>query len=144
MKAKNRKGNAKLGVLLFVLLCASIALNVILLKGDRIVFLGGKAGGDDTANPPPPSPQSSSESSYLRELAGMLKLDAGSDKTPGDMAFDIRQRLSNPQKYKGDVLSPESFELTSSAILMTKDRETFKAYHEFISKIAGKPIIVLE
>lgn len=141
MKTRNRKGSTKLGVLLFILLCASIALNVILLKGDGILGIGEKSGGGPTVNPPS---LPNSESSYLRELAGILKLDVRSEKTSGDMAFDIRQRLNKRLTYSGDVLPLDSFEKASAAIRITKDQETFKAYHEFIRKVAGKTIIVLE
>ena len=141
MQTRNRKGSAKLGVLFFILLIASIALNVILLNGCEILGIEGRSGQGKPAQSPPAS---SSESSYLRELAEVLKLNEGPEKTPGDIAFDIRQCLDNRQKYRGDVLSSDSFEKASTAIRITKDQETFKAYHEFISKIAGKTIIVLE
>ena len=141
MKKRNRQGSAKLGVLLFILLCASIALNVILLKGGGVLGIGEKSGGATTVNPSSPP---NSESSYLRELAEMLKLDVRPEKTPGDMAFDIQQRLNNRQMYSGEVLPSDSFEKASAAIRITKDQETFKAYHEFIRKVAGKAIIVLE
>ena len=139
MQTRNRKGSAKLGVLFFILLIASVSLNVILLNGCE--FLDGKAGQGRAMQTPPVS---SSESSYLRELAEVLKLDEGPEKTPGDIAFDIRQCLDNRQKYRGDVLSPDSFEKASAAIRIPKDQDIFKSYHEFISKIAGKTIIVLE
>ena len=141
MKTRNRKGSAKLGVLLFILLTASIALNVILLNGCEILGIGGRTGGGKSVQMPPVS---SAESSYLREIAGILKLNEGPEKTPGDIAFDIRQHLDNRQKYKGDVFSADSFEMACSAIGIQKDQEIFKAYHAFISKIAGKTIIVLE
>ena len=141
MKTRNRKGSAKLGVLLFILLIASIALNVILLNGCEILGIGGRTGGGKSVQTPPVS---SSESSYLREIAGVLKLNEGPEKAPGDIAFDIRQYLDNRQKYKGDVFSADSFEMACSAIGIQKDQEIFKAYHAFISKIAGKTIIVLE
>ena len=142
MKTRNRKGSAKLGVLFFILLSASIALNVILLNGCEVLGLEGRSGQGKSVQPPQPPPNLAS--SYLRELAEVLKLNEGPDKTPGDIAFDIRQCLDNRQKYKGDVLSADSFEMACSAIGIQKDQEIFKAYHEFISKIAGKTIIVLE
>ena len=141
MQKRNRKGSAKLGVLFFILLIASIALNVILLNGCEILGIEGRAGQGKLVQTPPAS---SSESSYLRELAEVLKLNEGPEKTPGDIAFDIRQCLDKRQKYRGDVLSSDSFEKASAAIRISKDQETFKAYHEFISKIAGKTIIILE
>lgn len=134
MQTTNHKGSAKLGVLFI----ASIALNVILLNGCKFLGIDGRM------EPVQPPPVPSSESSYLRELAEVLKLNEGSEKTPGDIAFDIQQCLNNRQKYRGEVLSSESFEKASAAIRISKDQETFKAYHDFISKIAGKTIIVLE
>ena len=141
MQTRNRKGSAKLGVLFFMLFIASIALNVILLNGCEFLGIDGRAGQEKPRQAPPVS---SSESNYLRELAEVLKLNEGPEKTPGDIAFDIRQCLNNRQKYRGEVLSSESFEKASAAIRISKDQETFKAYQEFISKIAGKTIIVLE
>lgn len=141
MQTRNRKGSAKLGVLFFMLLIVSIALNVILLNGCEILGIEGRAGQEKPVQTPPAS---ISESSYLRELAEVLKLNEGPEKTTGDIAFDIRQCLDNRQKYRGDVLSSDSFEKARTAIRISKDQETFKAYHEFISKIAGKTIIVLE
>lgn len=141
MQTRNRKGSAKLGVLFFILLSASIALNVILLNGCEVLGLEGRSCQGQSVQPPQ---SSGSESSNLRELAEVLKLNEGPDKSPGDIAFDIRQCLDNRQKYRGNVLSSDSFEKASAAIRISKDQETFKAYHEFISKIAGKTIIVLE
>ena len=141
MQTRNRKGGAKLGVLFFILFTASIALNVILLNGCALLGIEGRARQEKPMQTPSVS---SSESSYLRELAEVLKLDEGPDKTPGDIAFDIRQCLTNRQKYRGEVLSSDSFEKASAAIRIAKDQETFKAYHEFIGKIAGKTIVVLE
>ena len=141
MHTRHRKGGAKLGVLLFILLIASIVLNVILLNGCEFLGIEGRSGQGRPVQPPPAS---SSESSYLRELAEVLKLNEGPEKTPGDIAFDIQQCLNNRQKYRGEVLSSDSFEKASAAIRISKDQETFKAYHDFISKIAGKTIIVLE
>jgi len=140
MKTRNRKGSAKLGALFFILLIASIALNVALLNGCEFLGIGSKGRESTTVH----SPTSSSELSYLKEIAGALKLNEGPEKTPGDIAFDIRQCLDNRQKYKGDVLSADSFEMACSAIGIQKDQEIFKAYHAFISKISGKTIIVLE
>lgn len=141
MQTRNRKGGAKLGVLFFILLIASIVLNVILLNGCEFLGIEGRSGQGRPVQPPPAA---SSESSYLRELAEVLKLNEGPEKTPGDIAFDIQQCLNNRQKYRGEVLSSDSFEKASTAIRISKDQETFKAYHDFISKIAGKTIIVLE
>ena len=141
MQTRIRKGSAKLGVLFFILLIASVVLNVILLNGCEFLGIGGK---EKSGTPVPHAPVPISQSDCLRELAAVLKLDEGPEKTPGDIAFDIRQCLDNRQKYRGNVLSSDSFEKASAAIRISKDQETFKAYHEFISKIAGKTIIVLE
>ena len=141
MAIRSNKGSAKIGGLFFILLCASVALNVILLNGCELLGIGGKVR-ENTHAQPPPAP--SSELRYLREIAGVLKLNEGPEKTPGDIAFDIQQCLDNRQKYKGDVLSSDSFETACSAIGVQKDLDIFKAYHAFISKIAGKVIVVLE
>ena len=141
MTTRSNKGSTKIGVLFFILFCASVALNVILLNGCELLGIGGKVREN---NPVKTSPVSGSELSYLRELAEVLEIKEGTEKTPGDIAFDIRQCLNNRQKYKGDVLSAVSFEMACSAIGIQKDQDIFKAYHAFISKIAGKTIIILE
>ena len=84
-----------------------------------------------------------SESVYLREIAASLELSPSSDKTPGDIAFDIGQVLNSVQRYKGGVLSDQSFDECKAAIPTSKDTEIFEAYHAFIKKIAGKRIIVV-
>ena len=143
MNTRNQKGDAKLGVLVFILLIASVALNVILINGGGFLGIGGKAKESEahTGTPPPPP---SSESSYLRDLASTLKIEVSSDKTPGDMAYEIKRRLDNRLAYQGDVLTPKALEGVCSSIVVPKDETIFKSYHEFISKIAGKTIIVLE
>lgn len=143
MKTRNQKGDTKLGVLVFILLIASVTLNVILINGGGFLGIGGKAKGAvaNTGTPPPPP---SAESSYLCDLASSLNIEASSDKTPGDMVYEIKRRLDNRLSYHGDVLTPQALEGVSSSIVVPKDEATFKAYHEFISKISGKTIIVLE
>ena len=136
MTTRSNKGSTKIGVLFFILFCASVALNVILLNGCELLGIGGKVREN---NPVKTSPVSGSELSYLRELAEVLEIKEGTEKTPGDIAFDIRQCLNNRQKY-----SAVSFEMACSAIGIQKDQDIFKAYHAFISKIAGKTIIILE
>ena len=140
MKTTSQKGSSKLGVLFALLLIISIALNVMFISGHDIFKLGGTT--KATGTPPPSAP--SAEAMYLREIAGALKIDETSEKTPGDIAFDIQQRLSKSVKYAGTVLAPEAFAKANSAIRIAKDQETFKSYHDFISKVAGKKLIVLE
>ena len=93
---------------------------------------------------PPPKPAPAvSESGYLREIATSLGLSPSSDKTPGDIAFDISQILNNTQRYKGDVLTDQSFNECKAAIPTSKETEIFEAYHNFIKKIEGKGIVIL-
>ena len=136
-KSATRKGGTTLGLLIGLLLVASIALNVILVSGCDIFKIGGEKGG--TPLPPPPS-----DDVYLREIASALGIEESPAKTPGDIAFDIKQHLDKQLTYKGKVLAAGAFEKASAAIRISEDRETFKAYHDFISKIAGKKIVVLE
>ena len=128
------------GVLVVLLLIASLALNVMLLTGCLTINGGGKGGkkegGNDSRKP--------TESTYLRGIAAQLGIDESSDKTPGDIAFDIEQRLSARQVYRGTVLSEETVQKVSSAIWIPADRETFESYHEFIGKVAGKTILVID
>ena len=141
MNMTSHKGSSKLGVLFALLFFASIALNAIFISGCEIFKLGGRT----VANPPTQHvTRPSDELMYLREIASMLRIDETSDKTPGDIAFDIQQCLSKSQTYRGNVLSADAFAKASSAIRIAEDQTTFKAYQDFISKIAGKKIIVLE
>ena len=140
MKTTSQKGSSKLGVLFALLLIISIALNVMFMCGCDIFKVG--VGTKDAGANSPSAP--SVEATYLREIAGTLKISATPDKTPGDIAFDIQQRLSKSVKYAGTVLAPEAFAKACSAVRIAEDQITFKSYHEFISKIAGKKLIILE
>ena len=140
MKTTSQKGSSKIGVLFALIFIISIALNAMFISGCDIFKLGNTTKASGT----PPSPTPSAEAMYLREIAGVLKIDETSEKTPGDIAFDIQQHLSKSVKYTGTILAPEAFAKASSAIRIAQDQETFKSYHEFISKVAGKKLIVLE
>ena len=90
------------------------------------------------------APTAPSESEYLKEIASVLSIPVLKDDTPGDIAFKIKQCVGSAERYRGNVLSDESFEKAKSAIRIPADAETFKAYHIFIKKVAGKRIIVLD
>ena len=90
------------------------------------------------------TPSASPESEYLKEIASVLSIPVLKEDTPGDVAFKIRQCIGNAERYSGNVLSNESFEKAKSAIRIPEDSETFKAYHAFIKKVAGKKIFVID
>ena len=90
------------------------------------------------------TPSASPESEYLMEIASVLSIPVLKEDTPGDVAFKIRQCIGNAERYSGNVLSNESFEKAKSAIRIPEDSETFKAYHAFIKKVAGKKIFVID
>ena len=95
-----------------------------------------------------PAPQISQQSSsqepvYLKEIASVLSIPVSDKDTPGDIAFKIRQRLENTERYRGAVLSDESFRKAKSAIRIPADAETFAEYHTFIKKVAGNRIIIV-
>ena len=73
----------------------------------------------------------------------MLSISVSKDDTPGDIAFKIKHCIGNAEHYRGDVFSDESFEKAKSAIRIPADAETFKTYHAFIKKVAGKEIIIV-
>ena len=132
-----RAGSGSVSALFAILFIASIALNAAFLTGcisRKDIFGNG-------STPPPPPP---TESVYLRQIATSLGLPPSSDKTPGDIAFDISQVLDNTQRYKGDVLTDQSYDECKAAIPTSKDTEIFEAYHAFIKKVAGKRIVILE
>ena len=85
----------------------------------------------------------SQETVYLKEIASVLSIPVSDKDTPGDIAFKIRQRLENTERYRGSVLSDESFAKAKSAIRIPADAETFAEYHAFIKKVVVKRIIVL-
>ncbi|MGN0833157.1 MAG: hypothetical protein ACI4RD_05855 [Kiritimatiellia bacterium] len=132
-----RTGSGIGSAFLTILFIASILLNAAFLAGciSRTDIFG-----PGPTDPPPPKP----ESVYLREIAVSLGLSPSSDKTPGDIVFDIRRVLDDSRQYKGDVLDDSSFEECKNAILTSKDTKIFEAYHSFIKKIAGKRIVILE
>ena len=78
------------------------------------------------------------------EIASALSLPVSKDDTPGDIAYKIKERIDHAERYRGEVLSDESFELAKSAIGIRADAETFTQYHKFIREIAGKKYILIE
>lgn len=88
-------------------------------------------------------PSASPESEYLKEIAPVLSIPVLKDDTPGDIAFKIKQCVGSAERYRGNVLSAESFGKAKSAIRIPADAETFKAYHIFIKKVVGKRIIIV-
>lgn len=144
MNMNSKSGSGSASFFFVILFLASVALNVAFVTGciSTEVFQGGSKGPT-----PPPTTQTkpgASESYYLREIAASLGLSPSLDKTPGDIAFDLKQALGNSLKYRDDILSDEAFQDCKAAIPTTKDTATFEAYHVFIKKIAGKRILVLD
>lgn len=140
MNMNAKAGSGSLSVFLSILFIASIALNAAFLTGCismKDIFGNGR-------DPQPTTWQGSTESFYLREIATSLGISSSSDKTPGDIAFDIGQVLNSVQRYKGGVLSDQSFDECKAAIPTSKDTEIFEAYHAFIKKIAGKRIVIID
>ena len=84
----------------------------------------------------------SQESAYLKEIAMVLSIPVSDKDTPGDIAFKIRQRLENTERYRGAVLSDESFRKAKSAIRIPADAATFVEYHKFIKRIEGKKLLI--
>ena len=144
MNMNSKKGSGSVSAFLFILLIASIALNAAFLTGCiSLEDLRGKSKETrPTSQQGPKLP--ASEAAYLREIATELRLSPSSDKTPGDIAFDIKQALGNAQSYRGEVFTDKAFEECKAAIPTTKDTETFEAYHVFIKKIVGKRIVILD
>lgn len=139
----SRTGSGMLPAFLTILLIASVALNMAFLTGcfGQEGLRGGFKESRPTSQQRPRV--STSEATYLREIASVIGLSPSSDKTPGDIAFDIEQTLNNYCTYSGTIFSDEAFEECKSAIPTTKDTETFEGYHAFIKKIAGKKIVIL-
>ncbi len=144
MNMNSKKGSGSVSAFLLLLLIASIALNAALLTGwislEDLRGVGKETRPTSQQGPKPLA----SEAVYLREIATELKLSPSSDKTPGDIAFDIKQALGDAQSYRGEVFTDKDLEECKAAIPTTKETETLMAYHTFISKIAGKTIIVLD
>lgn len=143
MNMNSKSGSGCASAFFVILFLASIALNVAFLTG--CVTLDKFRRGPDAPLPPrPPQPtHSSSEATYLREIAVSLGLSPSLDKTPGDIAFDIKQALGDSQKYKGNVFSDEEFDKYRKAFLTNNDVKTFEDYHTFAKKVAGKRIVIL-
>ena len=144
MNMNSKKGSGSVSVFLLILLIVSVSLNAAFLTGCISLedFRGMGKGPRQTSQQE--QKPSASEAAYLREIATELKLSPSSDKTPGDIAFDIKQALGNAQSYRGEVFTDKDFEECKAAIPTTKDTETFKAYHAFIKKIARKRIVILD
>lgn len=88
------------------------------------------------------TPLETSESEYLKEIASVLSIPVLKDDTPGDIAFKIKQCIVNAERYRGEVLSDESFEKAKSSIRIPADAETFAKYHKFIKRIEGKKLLI--
>lgn len=144
MNMNSKSGSGLASAFFAILFLASIALNVAFLSG--CVTLDGLTGKGPSypvgPRPLPPVPPNA-EATYLREIATSLGLSPSADKTPGDIAFDIKQALNNSLRYRGDVLS-DTFEECKAAIPSSKDTETFEQYHDFIRKVAGKRVLILD
>ena len=134
MNLNSKKGSGSVSAFLFILLIASITLNAAFLTGcislEDLRWKG--KGPRPTSQQGPKLP--ASEAAYLREIATELRLSPSSDKTPGDIAFDIKQALGNAQSYRGEVFTDKAFEECKAAIPTAKDTKTFEAYHVFIKK----------
>ena len=98
-------------------------------------------------NPPLPS-----ELRYLKELAKELSIPVSDLDTPSDIALAIktrikeaeRQRIKNSERYGGEILSEESFEMVRSSIPIPSVEKVIVDYHNFIKKIAGKKFLIIE
>lgn len=146
MNVNSKSGSGCVSAFFVILFLASIALNAAFLTGCvTLDDLTGKGPSHhDGPRPTHTTTSSNTETTYLREIATSLGLSPSSDKTPGDIAFDIKQALDNSQKFRGEVLSDSAFKDCKDAIPTTKDTETFEAYHTFIKKVAGKRILILD
>lgn len=144
MNMKSRAGSGSVAAFLAILLVTSVALNAAFLAG--CIFPEDLRGGskESLLTSQQRSSSNVSEVTYLREIATKMGLSLSLDKTPGDIAFDIKQVLDNAQSYRGDVFTEKAFEECKAAIPTTKDTETFKAYQDFIKKVARKKIIILK
>ncbi len=145
MKQHHNSGAGLVTALFVLLFFASVALNAILLVGCD-TLTGGKTTniglhGDKTTG----QVQSPiSETTYLRDIAAKLGIEEPSEKTSGDIAFDLEQRMNNGLVYRGEVLSDDSFENIKDAILNSSDQAAFQSYHDFIRKVSGKKVLILE
>lgn len=135
-----KKGCSMLGVLFTLLFIGSIALNAFFVVGCNFFHPRSRMKKTDFNR----TVVSSVETRYLREIADILKIGCTPEKTQGDIAAEIQQRLSESVTYTGSVLTSEAFAKANSAIRIAEDQETFKSYHEFVGKIAGKKLIILE
>ena len=88
--------------------------------------------------------RTSPELGYLKEIAQALSIPVSSTDTPGDLSFKILNRLQRPESFNGVVLTDESFADVKDAIFSPSDKAIFEAYHDFIKKIAGKKIVILD
>lgn len=144
MDSNSKSGSGSASAFFVILFLASVALNAAFMTGCVSLddFQGGRKGPRPSESGP--SNPSSSEAVFLRDIATSLGLSPSSDKTPGDIALDIKQTLGDSQKYRGEVLSDPSFEECKAAMPTSKDADTFEQYHRFIRKVEGKRIVILD
>lgn len=145
MNVNSKLGSGSASAFFVILFLASIALNAAFLTGCVTLddLTGKRPSRSEGLRPTSTTTSSNAETTYLLEIALSLGLSPASDKTPGDIAFDIKQALNDSQKYRGDTLSDEAFKECKAAIPTTREREIFEQYQHFIKGIAGKRVLVL-
>ena len=129
-----------------ILLCALTTLAATLLVGCDSLFDWGdsKYGRSENKQRQGGQQQTPSEAVFLLDIAKRLGIDEPYDKTPGDIAFDIERCLNHSTSYCGGTLSSDAFANIREAILNPEEQKMFQAYHDFIRKVEGRRILILE
>lgn len=145
MKCNSEKGGSLLQMLFYLFFIASVGMNVAFLTGCEALTGLRKSPAERRHMPDEKAENapvvSNSEAFYLREIAARLGISDVDGKTPGDIAFDIEQRIQNfgkAEPYRGKVLSDEDFSDIKDAIMSDANKEVFAAYHAFIKEMAKK------
>jgi len=134
-----------IAILLFF---ASVALNVGFLTGCQSLhdaFYGKPCKYSQAPVQPvqaPVPPVDDDGKAELVRIADLLKIKT-SGKSTSDLASDIRYELERDRGVPDVPSAYAEFEKLAKA-LSSKQQETMRKYHEFISALQGKKVIVIE
>ena len=130
-------------VITIPLLIASVALNVCFFAGCKSVrrFLHDAAYGNPCKYATAVPPVNDDGKSELVRIAGLLNIKT-SGKSASDLSSDIRYKLDSSVEVPA-TFAPAAFEKMTKD-LRVEEKEAMGKYHQFISDLQGKRVIVIK
>ena len=125
-------------VITILLLIASVALNVCFVAGCRSLHDAIYGNPCKYGAIPPATDSGKSE---LVKIAGLLNIKT-SGKSASDLSSDIRYKLDRKVEVPA-TFDPAAFEKMAKD-LRVEEKKAMSEYHQFISDLQGKRVIVIE